>query len=254
MEAGVGAHADRKVGMVGDAARRAYTLHVALHECKGWSCSKVLEEYRKPASGMGKVERATLSGVQEPSLLDNGALTRVLPLALWAADHPEFDWMSAVREDTAITHTNAVCAEVGAVYVYAVLQAMKPGATGRGVYESSLTFAGVQGMSTPVREVLRRVATERPVCDGANRSSVLVALHSVFYQLLHARDFRSAMEDIVNAGGEADTNAALAGALLALVHGGENIPRPWLVKVRAVNERNYTRLLPPRSQCVPLGR
>ena len=247
MEAGAGAHAGRKVGMVGDAAKRAYTLHVALHESKGWSCSKVIEEYRKPASGMGKVERATLSGVQDSSLLDNGALTRVLPLALWAADHPDFDWMTAVREDTSITHTNAVCAEVSAVYVHAVLLAMKSGATSRGVYEASLAFAGEQGMSALVQDVLRRVATERPVCDGANRGSVLVALHSVFYQLLHARDFRSALEDIVNAGGEAGSNAALAGALLALVHGGESIPRPWLVKVRAVNERNYTRLLPSRS-------
>ena len=155
--------------------------------------------------------------------------------------------MTAVREDTAITHTNAVCAEVSAVYVHAVLLAMKPGATSRGVYEASLAFAGEQGMSAMVQDVLRRVATERPVCDVANRGSVLVALQSVFYQLLHARDFRSALEDIVNAGGEVDSNAALAGALLALVHGGESIPRPWLVKVRAVNERNYTRLLPPRS-------
>ena len=247
MEPGCGALSSRRVGLVGDATKQAYTLHVALHENKGWRYSKALDEYRKPASGMGKVERATLSGVQESSLLDNGALTRVLPLALWAADHSDFDWLSSVREDTSITHTNVVCAEVGAVYVYAVLQAMKPGASSRGVYEASLAFAGKQGMSTPVREVLRRVATERPAYDGTNRSSVLVALHSVFYQLLHARDFRSALEDIVNAGGEADSNAALAGALLALVHGGEGIPRPWLVKVRAVNDRNYTRLLPQRS-------
>ena len=247
MEAGCGALPGRKVGMVGDATKRAYTLHVALHESKGWSYSKVLDEYRKPASGMGKVGLAPLSGAQEPSLLDNGALTRVLPLALWAAEHPDFDWMTAVREDTSITHTNAVCAEVSAVYVHAVLLAMKPGATSRGVYEASLAFAGEQGMSAMVQDVLRRVATERPVCDVADRSSVLVALHSVFYQLLHARDFRSALEDIVNAGGDAGTNAALAGALLALVHGGESIPRPWLVKVRAVNERNYTRLLPQRS-------
>ena len=102
-------------------------------------------------------------------------------------------------------------------------------------------------MSASVRDVLRHAATERPVYDGSHRSSVLVTLHSVFYQLLHARDFRSALEDIVNAGGNAGTNAALAGALLALVHGGESIPRPWLVKVRAVNDRDYARLLPQRS-------
>ena len=237
MEAGCGALSGRKVGMVGDVTKRAYALHYALHQTKGWNYSKVLDEYQNTASGMGKVERATLSG----------ALARMLPLALWAEEHPDFDWQSAVREDASITHTNAVCAEVSAVYVHAVLQAMQPGVTPQGIYEASQAFAEEQGMSASVRDVLRHAATERPVFDGAHRSSALESLHSVFYQLLHARDFRSALEDIVNAGGDTETNAALAGALLALVHGAGSIPRPWLVKVRAGNERNYTRLLPPRS-------
>lgn len=247
MEAGCGAHTGQKIGQVGDATKQAYTLHVALHEAKGGSCYKALVEYRKPASGVTKVEHTALSGAEDSSLPDNGALIRVLPMALWAAEHPDFDWQTAVREYASITHTNPVCAEGCAVYVHAVLQAMQPGATARGIYEASLAFAVETEMGTPVLEILRRAASERPVYDGVNRSSVLVALHGVFYQLLHAADFRSALEDIVNAGGETDTNAALSGALLALVHGAGSIPRPWLVKVRAGNERNYTRLLPPRQ-------
>ena len=74
-----------------------------------------------------------------------------------------------------------------------------------------------------------------------------MALHSAFYQLLHAADFRSALVDIVSSGGDTDTNAAIAGPLLALLFGVESIPRSWLVAVRAVNERCYTRLLPKRS-------
>lgn len=247
MEAGSGALAGRKAGQVGDATKRAYALHASLHAAKGWSSSAVLSEYRKPSSGMDPVERAALRGEPDTECQDNGALARVLPIALWAAEHPGFEWQAAVREDTAVTHPNPVCAEVSAVYVHAVLQTMQPGATPQGVYESALDFAAEQGVSAPVQEALLKASTEFPSCDGVNRSSVLVALQSVFYQLLHAADFRSALEAIVNAGGSADTNAALAGALLALTHGVESIPHSWLVAVRAVNDRSYARLLPRRA-------
>ena len=187
------------------------------------------------------------SGAPDTGSQDNGALARVLPIALWAAEHPDFDWQAAVREDTAVTHPNPVCAEVNAVYVRAVLLAMQPGATPQGIYESSLDFAAEQGVSAPVQDALLRAAAERPAYDGAARSSVQVALQSVFYQLLHAADYRSALEEIVNAGGSTDTNAALAGVLLALTHGVESIPHSWLVIVRASNNRNFARLLPRRA-------
>ena len=132
-------------------------------------------------------------------------------------------------------------------YVYALLQAMQPGATPRGVYDSTLAFAAEQGLSAQVLESLRCVATERPDYDGEFIGWVLVALHSAFYQLLHANDFRSALVDVVSAGGDTDTNAAIAGPLLALVYGEERIPRNWLVCVRSANERCYTALLPKRK-------
>lgn len=244
MEAGCGAFAARKAGTVADATKRAYALHASLHEAEGWSLSKVLTEYRKPSSAMGKVERAALSGEPDAASRDNGALARVLPIALWAAEHPDFDWQTAVREDAAVTHPNPVCAEVNAVYVYALLQAMQPGATPQGIYESTLDFAAEQGVSTPVQEALLCAASERSVYDGMKCTD---ALQNVFCMLLHAADFRSALEEIVNAGGDTATNAALAGALLALTHGVESIPRPWLVLVRCVNDSCYTRLLPKRA-------
>lgn len=247
METGGGAHAGRKAGMVGNTTRRAYALHASLHAAQGWSCSRVFTEYRKLSSGMGMAERAALSGAPAAESQDNGALARVLPIALWAAEHPGFDWQAAVREDAAVTHPNPVCAEVNAVYVHAMLQAMQPGATPQGIYESTLDFAAEQGVSELVQDALLNAASDCPSYDGANRSCVPVALQGVFYQLLHAADFRSALEDIVNAGGAADTNAALTGALLAPTHGVESIPHSWLVAVRAVNDLCYSRLLPKRA-------
>lgn len=248
---GFGICIDRKPGEVTDDTQMAYCLHQSLLDADGWDSGAALRRYQEwfasEPPDAGEAVSAALEGTPLPNSQGNGALMRVMPIALWAAAHPRFDWQTAAREDAAITHPHPVCCEANVVYVHALLQAMQPGATPRGVYESALDFAAEQGLSAPVQEALRSAAAERPDYDGEFIGWVLVALHSAFYQLLHAADFRSALVDIVSSGGDADTNAAIAGSLLALLYGVESIPRPWLVAVRAVNDRRYTRLLPKRA-------
>ena len=126
---------------------------------------------------------------------------------------------------------------------------MLQGATAESVYRNTLEWAETQGISESVLDYMRRAATdERPDYDGETIGWVLIALQGAFYQLLHARDFESALVDVVSAGGDTDTNAAITGALLAVLYGVESIPRSWLVSVRAFNERRFTRLLPPRRR------
>lgn len=242
---------DRKAGEVTDDTQMAYCLHLALQDASGWDPGAALRRYQEwyatEPPDAGESVSSALEGSPMPNGQGNGALMRVMPIALWAAEHPGFDWMTAAREDAAITHPHPVCCDANVAYVYALLQAMQPGATPRGVYDSTLAFAAEQGLCAPVQEALRSAATVRPDYDGEFIGWVLVALQSAFYQLLHANDFRSALVDVVSAGGDTDTNAAIAGPLLALVYGEECIPRNWLVCVRAANERCYTSLLPKRK-------
>lgn len=93
-----------------------------------------------------------------------------------------------------------------------------------------------------------RAATERPDYDGECSGWVLKAPQSAFYQLLHAPDFKSALVDIVSSGGDTDTNAAIAGPLLAAIYGPACIPTEWLDKVREANANCYAQLiLPPAT-------
>lgn len=242
---------DRRAGEVTDDTRMAWCLHRALLDAGGWDAAAARRRYREwydaDPSDADKTVKAAMEGEPLLESQGNGALTRVMPIALWAADHPEFDWQRAAREDAAITHPHPVCGDANVVFVYALLEAMKPGATARGVYEATLTRAAEQGVHGSVLAAMVRAAGERPDYDGERIGRVLVALHSAFYQMLHAPDFRSALVDIVSSGGDTDTNAAIAGALLAVLYGTQSIPRSWLVCVRAVNEHRYTRLLPRRS-------
>lgn len=61
----------------------------------------------------------------------------------------------------------------------------------------------------------------------------MVALRNAFFQLLHAKSFEDAMVSTVMAGGDTDTNACIAGALLGASHGLSGIPPRWIVAVLA---------------------
>ena len=239
---------DRHPGEVTDDTQMAYCLHLALLDANGWSREAALKRYLEwlatDPPDIGEATYDALTGNPNPESQGNGALMRVLPIALWAASHPDFDWQTAAREDAAITHPNPVCAECNAVYVYALLQAGKSGATPQKIYDSTLSWGAEQGISSTVMHVIRCAATERPDYDGEHIGWVLIALHNVFYQLLHASSFKDALIDIVSAGGDTDTNAAIAGALLGLLYGVSGIPRKWISAVRKANLPQYTALLP----------
>jgi len=56
---------------------------------------------------------------------------------------------------------------------------------------------------------------------------VLIALQNAFHELLHAPTLEEGVVATVRRGGDSDTNAAIAGALLGAVHGREAVPRQW---------------------------
>jgi len=56
---------------------------------------------------------------------------------------------------------------------------------------------------------------------------VLIALQNAFYELLHAPSLEEGVVRTVRRGGDTDTNAAIAGALLGAVHGRDAVPVQW---------------------------
>jgi len=78
---------------------------------------------------------------------------------------------------------------------------------------------------------------------------VRVALRLAFWELLHAPDFESALVDVVNRGGDADTNGAIAGALLGARYGEDGIPRRWRKAVESAEPER--RLKAMARRCHP---
>ncbi|HVC92737.1 MAG TPA: ADP-ribosylglycohydrolase family protein [Pirellulales bacterium] len=66
-----------------------------------------------------------------------------------------------------------------------------------------------------------------PVDYTHQMGSVLIALRNAFYQLSHAPNLEEGVVDTVVRGGDTDTNAAIAGALLGAVYGRKDVPPRW---------------------------
>jgi len=143
------------------------------------------------------------------------------------------------REDAALTHPHPVCQDANEVVVAAIARALKTGATAKVIYEFAIQWATKRGLSKDVRDTLQRAAKSAPVCDGENIGWVLIALQNAFYELLHAPSFEEGVIRTVMRGGDTDTNAAIAGALLGAVHGRSAVPARWsraVLTCRALTE------------------
>lgn len=82
---------------------------------------------------------------------------------------------------------------------------------------------------------------------------VRVAWRLAFWELLHAPSFTSALIDVTNRGGDADTNAAICGALYGAMAGAGAIEPAWIEAVMTAPGLAGDRYH-PRDLLAPLGR
>jgi ADP-ribosylglycohydrolase len=150
----------------------------------------------------------------------NGSLMRASPLGVYGWNRQ--DAAELARIDSALTHPNPVCREACAAYVSAIACAVAGGDA-----RAACDRARAEARNPAVAETLARAATRPPDNFLHKQGWVLIALQNAFYQLLHAPSLEQGVIDTVHAGGDTDTNAAIAGALLGAVHGRAAIPPRW---------------------------
>jgi len=54
--------------------------------------------------------------------------------------------------------------------------------------------------------------------------------------LEHAADFEESLVAVIQAGGDTDTNGAVAGAILGALHGASSIPDRWVSRIARAEE------------------
>ncbi|MFD5867413.1 ADP-ribosylglycohydrolase family protein [Corynebacterium sp. NPDC060344] len=173
----------------------------------------------------GTCERALAGhGLNEDSQA-NGALMRVSPLGVFGARDDVGIAAAAdfAREEAALTHPNPICIDANAVFVTGLVTAIH-GGTVKEVVDA------MEG-ATSEQAVAQAIAAGRMGDVGDYRQHdgwVLLALSIAVRQLVLYDDPVDALVDAIGMGGDTDTNAAIAGALLGAVHGATAWPERWV--------------------------
>jgi len=196
------------------------------------------------AEGVAAAARSRASGKSQA----NGALMRVSPLGIFAHDLPADACTDLARQDALITHPHEVCQDASAVFVVAIAHAISTGASASETYEFVREWARC-AVGETVRRCLEESAESAPPDFQDHQGCVLIALQNAFWQLLHARSLEHGVCDTVKRGGDTDTNAAIAGALLGAVHGLDAIPEQWRQAVLSCRpEQGDPRVHKPRPR------
>lgn len=154
----------------------------------------------------------------------NGSLMRISPIGILGAGRPG-EAVAWARADSGLTHPHPVCREACAAFV----AALAAGIGGAGPVDAwkAAREEALRGGEELVIEALDAAKERPPESFSRSQGWVRTALWNAFYRLLHASSLEEGVTATVTAGGDTDTNGAIAGALLGAVHGRDAVPARW---------------------------
>jgi ADP-ribosylglycohydrolase/fructose-1,6-bisphosphatase/inositol monophosphatase family enzyme len=200
-------------------ARGRFERDAALEAYRDWLRSSPFD--------VGGTVGAALRDHPNPGSQANGSVMRAAPLGIHAHALAPVVAAELARQDSSLTHPNPACGDAAAAFVVAVAHAIREGDGPEAAWRAALDWATGAGASRLVLEALEAARLAPPVCDGESQGWVKVALQNAFHELLHAPSLEEAVVATVRRGGDTDTNAAIAGALLGAVHGRDAVPTQW---------------------------
>lgn len=159
----------------------------------------------------------------------NGALMRVAPIGIWAATPAQA--AAAAMADSALSHPHPVSQAACAAFAAAIAAGIA-GAGRAGMMAIALSTAGSVAGAEAVVATLEQARDGQPPAEYQDRMGwVLIALGNAFHHLAAGTDAETALIRTVGAGGDTDTNAAIAGALLGAADGRLGFPPRWVMPV-----------------------
>ena len=219
----------------------------------------------------------------------NGSLMRTAAIGALCATESVFTLVKMSLMDSAITHYSPYCQLACAAYNCALASLVR-GSTGREAF-----VAAANGLMYGSNRLLdqeepedadyfkelvleagkylfedlilstqdnNRLDSYPNMQDALHRGNVRVAFRLAFSEYNSGFPFRESLVDVVNRGGDTDTNGAIVGALLGAYYGAKSLPQDWKDKVlerfttvnvqnpqqiEALVQNHYTRLATHRS-------
>jgi len=165
----------------------------------------------------------------------NGAVMRCAPVAMrWPTDRKKL--LEETERSAAITHYDPRCAWSAFAVNLAVAEALHGRTASIDAIAGTLEASGVHANTLDsVRSVAGR-PLEKLQLEGPTMGFTLKAMQVGLWCLEHLENLEESLVSVVEAGGDTDTNGAVAGAILGALHGAEAIPVRWTARIRNADQ------------------
>jgi ADP-ribosyl-[dinitrogen reductase] hydrolase len=163
----------------------------------------------------------------------NGSVMYCAPLGVAYANRPD-ELSEAAPLLSALTHVDARCQTAVlaiTVAVAALIRGEQRDAAARAGVEVALPREGGEEL-----EFLVDAVGKSRTIDGPDQGFCLFTAAAGLQALIRFDAFEPAIRHVIGLGGDADTNAAVAGALLGAHVGEQSLPADWLAPLRNATE------------------
>jgi len=155
----------------------------------------------------------------------NGSVMYCAPLGLAYADRAE-ELLDVAPRLSALTHFDERC-RTAVVAVTLTVAALARGQSPEGAVTAALAAVVDRDGGEELEYLVEMAGVGRRI-DGPDQGFCLFTAGVGLQSLLGTGDFEAEVRRVVSLGGDTDTNAAVAGALLGALVGEEGLPDPWL--------------------------
>lgn len=237
-----------------DDAAMALLLGESLLECKGFDATDVARRWVKwmkvDGRGIGVTTRRALTLIdrgKEPfeagrlvrqenprGAAGNGSVMRCVPVAL--RYHEDLDRLIRVStQQAAITHSDERCTWGAAAVNLAVRELLHGNIYFIDEVLHRLRDRAPRALVEAIHRVPREAQDVLPVTVAGETGYVVHCVEIAFWFVTHDRPLEEALVYLAQAGGDTDTNAAVAGALLGARYGEAALPPRWIDQMIGVH-------------------
>lgn len=233
-----------------DDAAMTLLLGESLLSCKGFDAADVARRWVKwmkvDGRGIGittkraltlidrgkePFEAGRLANQENPGRsAGNGSVMRCLPVAL--RYHDEIDRLIRIStQQAAITHADERCTWGAAAVNLAVRELLHGNIYFVEEVLHKIGDRAPRALRDAIHRVPRESETDLPIAVAGETGYVVHCVEIAFWFVTHDRTLEDALISLAQAGGDTDTNAAVAGALLGARYGETALPPRWVAQI-----------------------
>ena len=160
----------------------------------------------------------------------NGSLMRITPLCVWASKLSKEELITAVTEETQLTHSNQTAIATSIAYVYTIQHLLSNKGDYNGAYMKCQEIAE-HLRDSQLSQWMREIEEQKlPPADHKIGWAKIAFCYSLHY-LKQNTDYYDAMKEMLKKGGDTDTNCCIVGGMLGALHGIDGIPKEYVEKL-----------------------